>query len=764
MEVFQREAAIAVFEDLHWADEATLDVLRFVGRRIGQTSVLLVLTYRDDELAPRHPLRTLLGDLASSPKAQRLALPPLSAGAVQAMVGDRNMDAVALHEQTAGNPFYITEVLANPDSKIPSSVRDAVLARAARLSSSGHAVLEAAAVIGQRIEPWLLEQVTGAEDPAVEESLGLGMLLPQDDVLVFRHELARETILDVVSPLRRRALHGLILNSLKAVAGKGRDLARLAHHAEAAGDRQAVLEYAPPAARQASAASDHRTAAKLYRLVMDYAMDLPPTERALLYEEYARESKLIDEEEAAVASRRMAIKLWQQIGNPQKQGENLAHLAIAISGSDRRQSEQMSQAAIELLEKHTPGRELALAYRTRALLHLLNQNFTEAIALAEKAVALAERGDDPLVLAMAYDTLGSAGLFLDYERGREALLHGQEISTRSGLDARVATVYSNLGSTSCELYRFREAERYLAEGIAYSADRDFDLIHWYQLAWQALTRLYLGRWEEAERAAARVVGRTDISTYNRFPAMLVFSRLRTRRGGNDPHPLLNEALEFAKRSGYLQHHAPVRAARAEAAWWAGDHALAAEEAGATYERSVRKRQPWYTGELAFWLWKAGETVELPDWVAEPYARQISGDWRAAAEEWERLGCPYEQAIALADGNNAAQVAALEIFERLGARPAAEASRHRLLAAGARNIPRRPRQSTRQNPFGLTNRQLEILTLLTENLTNAEIAGRLHISPKTVDHHVSAILAKLEVGSRNQAALLARQDPHFNPDK
>jgi DNA-binding NarL/FixJ family response regulator len=154
-------------------------------------------------------------------------------------------------------------------------------------------------------------------------------------------------------------------------------------------------------------------------------------------------------------------------------------------------------------------------------------------------------------------------------------------------------------------------------------------------------------------------------------------------------------------------------------------------------------------------------VSVPEWIARPHALHITGDWRDAAEAWEQLACPYEQARALADGDLQDQIAALQIFEHLGARPDADIVRDKLKAAGAAGIPRRPRPSTRENPFGITNRQSDILNLLIANLSNAEIAARLHISPKTVDHHVSAILSKMGVHSREQAAALAQQHSHFH---
>jgi DNA-binding CsgD family transcriptional regulator len=249
-----------------------------------------------------------------------------------------------------------------------------------------------------------------------------------------------------------------------------------------------------------------------------------------------------------------------------------------------------------------------------------------------------------------------------------------------------------------------------------------------------------------------------VNVITRITALLALGRLRLRRGDPGVDTALDEALELATWTTTVQRLGPAHAARAEAAWLAGDTQRTLAEARAVYDLAESKRHPWFTGELAYWRWRAGDQVALPEWTAVPYARQIAGDWLGAAEAWEQLGCPYEQARALADGDDDAQIAALAIFERLGARPMAEYIRQNMKAAGVQAIPRGPRKSTRQNPFNLTNRQLEILDLLTENLTNAEIAARLHISPKTVDHHVSAILAKLDVHSREEAATLARQHP------
>jgi ATP/maltotriose-dependent transcriptional regulator MalT len=757
----QGRPTIIVFEDVHWADEATLDLLRFVARRITQTLALLVLTYRDDELGPQHPLRSLLGDLASSPFVYRLLLPPLSEQAVHVLVEERSLDASALHQLTGGNPFFLSEVLANPAGGIPSNVRDAVLARAARLSRAGWSVLEAAAVIGLRIEPWLLAQACGAEIQASDECIAAGMLLPLNNVLAFRHELVRQTILEMISPPRKLVLHQQVLEALKSSPTAQEDPARLAHHAGAAGDRQAVLLYALEAASRASAASAHRDAAALYTLALRFADDLPAAEHAVLLEDYSRECNLTEHQSEAITARKQALKIWEELENPFKQGESLAFMTIMLrNNGDNHEAEQVSRAAIELLEAHPPSRALALAYRTQATLRLSNRDYQEAIHWGEQAIQLAERFSDSYTQAMAHIAVGSAWLFLDYPRGHAYLEERRKIALQAGEERQIANLLAYAGSCSVELYEFESAARYLAEGLEYTAERNLDIFYRFLRSWQALMYVYQGRWEAAITVTNHLMQSLSFPAISRITALTASGLLRACLGDPGANQALAEALEQANRTGTLQYLGMARTARAQAAWLEGDMERTRLEARAAYDLALSKKHPWFTGELAYWRWKSGEEIAVPAWVAPPFALQIAGDWRAAAEAWERLDCPYQQARALAEGDLAAQIQALEVFERLGALPAAEKLRDRLQAAGAQHIPPKPRTSTRENPFGLTDRQVEILSLLTEDLSNAEIAERLHISTKTADHHVSAVLAKLDVHSRQEAAERARGHPYF----
>ena len=754
-ELRQHPPVIVVLEDLHWADAATLDLITFLGRRIRQVPALLVLTYRDDELGPDHPLRIVLGDLATSPAVRRIPLSPLSVAAVRTLAAGRPLDTAALHRQTGGNPFFVTEALASREAGIPITVRDAVLARAARLSPAGRTALDAAAIIGAQVEPWLLTALVGDVAAATEECVALGMLRAQGDLLGFRHELARQAILDTITPPRRRALHALALRELASPPTGAPDLARLADHAEGAGDAPAVLAHAPAAASRAAALGAHREAADQYARALRFATSAPPAERAWLLDAYADEWMLVDRLDETIRARREGLELHREVRDRPQEGRSLAVLASALVRAGRNtEAEEASRRAIAVLRALPPGAALAHAYRIQANLRMLNRDRAEAVRWARKAITLAERVGAREIVVAGYNTMGAAMLVYADDRGRVHLERSLALAREAELPEWVAGAFVNLGSACGEVYRFADADRYLTEGIQYAAERDLDYATHYMQAWLALTRLYQGRWAEAGDIAQPLAENTHASAISRIMALVALGRLRTRRGDPGAAAVLDEALELSQRTQTLQRLGPARAARAEAAWLAGDRPRALAEARAVWDLARHHRHAWHTGELAFWRWRAGERVRLPSWAARPFAHQIAGDWRRAAAAWGRLGCPYEQARALADGDAAAQLAALEIFDRLGARPDLDRLRQRLRAEGVRHIPRGPRPGTRHNPFGLTAREVEIAVLLSRALTNARIGARLHISPKTVDHHVSSILGKLGVGSREEAGRLA----------
>jgi DNA-binding CsgD family transcriptional regulator len=332
-----------------------------------------------------------------------------------------------------------------------------------------------------------------------------------------------------------------------------------------------------------------------------------------------------------------------------------------------------------------------------------------------------------------------------------------------GLEEHAARAYTNLACGALNLRDYPLASRNLDEGVRYSTEQDLDTWRLYLLVAQARADFEQGHWTEATRTVEIVLRDPRTVPVNRIEALAVLGRVRALRGDPGVWPPLDEALALATETGELQRLGPVAVARAEAAWLEGDPAAAravVEEALDLVEHMVGPTWHWLAGELAFWLWRLGGPDRLPtsgvrDGAAEPFALQMAGEWAAAADRWRALGCPYEAAAALADSDQELQLRqALTELERLGARPLAGAVARKLRELGVRGLARGPRPPTRANPANLTAREAEVLALVAEGLRNADIARRLFVSPKTVDHHVSAILTKLGVRTRGEAARAA----------
>ena len=752
------QPVVLVIEDIHWADEATLDLIKYLSRRIGTARVLLIATHRDDEIGRQHPLKMLLGGLASTKALYRIQLSRLSIDATRKLVAGKALDAEALHRQTAGNPFFLSEIVATPGRGIPVTVRDAVLARAAKLKPRGGKLLELAAVIGTRIEHRVLEMALAHAPDGLADCIAVGMLQEESDGVAFRHELAREAILKSIDPLRRRSLYRTALKSaIKSVGAARSELAQLAHYAEGGADARAVIEYGVAAAEAAESLGAHREAAAQYERVVRFANDRPATERARYLESYAAECATIDNLDEAIEAYQQAIELWREAQDRLKEGATLAALAWPLVRSGHNAAaEQASQQAIAVLETLAPTRELASAFRTKAHLRMLDRDGDVAVEWGKKAIALATRFQDHATVAEAEMVVGTALLVTGDDQGRPHLDRCLALAREKGLSPLVALAYLNIGSSYGEQYRFAEADRELAEGIAFARNRDLDHVSHYMRAWMALTRLYQGRWAEAGDLATAVIAEPNLAAVSKIMALVALGRVRTRRGDPGAAGALDEALELAARTETLQRLAPVRAARAELAWLTGHRERAVTEARAVYDLAARHRHRWHVGEFSYWRSLADDRVQVPKWVARPFALQIAGSWKRAAAEWNRLGCPFEEARALAEGDVPAKMRALEAFDALGAHPAAAVLRQRLRAAGVRRIPRGRRASTRKNPYGLTMRELGILGGIARRLSNSRIGAELNISAKTVDHHVSAVLAKLGASSRQEAARIAHE--------
>jgi DNA-binding CsgD family transcriptional regulator len=748
---------VLVLEDVHWADEATLDVLRLLGRRIEPTSTLLLASYRDDELERDHPLRIVLGELATERASERLKLEPLSSEAVAKLAEPRGVDAAKLHRATGGNPFYVTEVLAAGGERIPATVRDAVLARTARLSAPARELLEAVAIVPQKAELWLLEALAGDAFDSLENCLGSGMLTAEAGGVAFRHELARLALEDALAAPRRISLHRKALAALAQPPAGAADPARLAHHAEAAGEAGAVLHYAPVAAARAAKLGAHREAAAQYARALRFAGDgLPAKERAELLEARAYECYLSDQLDEAIQAQERGLACRRELGDGRSEGDSLRSLARLLGFVGRtEEAAQACREAVALLEQFEPGRELAMAYGKLSQRCVNWEDVEGATDWGMRALELAQGLDDTEILVYALTSLGAAEFRTNRSKGMEKLERSLELAQAAGLEDHVGRVFVNLVWLSARARSFAVANRHLGAGLQYCGERGLDYWRLSLLGCRARLELDQGHWTEAADAAALVLRDPRSAPVPRVLARVVQGLVRARRGDPDVWPLLNAALGQAEPTGELQQIAPAAVARTEAAWLEGRPREASEATEAAFELARRCPAPWEIGALACWRWRAGIEEGIPPGAAEPYALQIAGEWARATELWTELGCPYEAALALADSDDEEALRrALGELQELGAAPAAAIVARRLRKRGARGLPRGPRPSTRQNPANLTTRELEVLELISEGLRNAEIAERLFLSEKTVGHHVSAILRKLGVSTRGEASVEA----------
>jgi DNA-binding CsgD family transcriptional regulator len=755
-ELLSRTPTVAVLEDLHWADEATLDVLSLLGRRAEHTGALIIVTYRDDELDRAHPLRLVLGDMRTAPGVRRLQLGPLSIDAVTELAEPHRVDGEDLHRRTQGNPFFVTEVLADGGRGMPSTVLDAVLARAARLSPAAGELLEAVAIVPPRVETRLLDALAGAGVDHLDECMASGMLRVDRDAVAFRHEIARLAIEDSMSPRRRAGLHRAALGALRAPNGGQPDLARLAHHAEAAGDADAVLEFAPAAAAHAASRGAHREAAAQYARALRCAEGLSPAERGDLLERRSYECYVTDQLDDAIEALGLAVACHRQVGDRLAEGRSLRERSELMWCPGRiGPAEEAADQAVAVLEDLPPGRELGLAYGSVASLHMHADDLEAARSWATRALELGEQLEDAEITARALGTLGAVQVMAGVPGGTEKLERSLSMAAHAGLDDEAATAYVNLCRVGLRRREYAILDRYMEPALRYCGERDLSLWGLNLLVFRARARLDAGRWTEATQDAELALRDPGTSPMPRIHANVVLGVVRARRGDPEPWGPLDDAFPYAEMSGQISFVVPMAAARAEAAWLEGRHDVVADMTEGAFELARDRRDPWATGELAFWRRRAGISEQIPAGAAEPYAAQLAGDWARAAELWTAIGCPYEASLARADADDPdALRASLAELHRLGARPMAAIVARRLRERGVRDLPRGPRPSTQRNPAKLTTREMEVLALVRDGLTNAQIAGRLFLAPKTVDHHVSAILHKLDVRSRGQAAVEA----------
>jgi DNA-binding CsgD family transcriptional regulator len=736
-----RPRTVIAIEDVHWADEATLDLLSYLGRRIQHLGVLLLVTYRDDALVTNDPLRLTFGALASQRATRRLSLPTLSISGVATLANGSGIDPTELHRLTAGNPFFVTELLQAGSDGLPVSVRDAVLARTRTLSTQARDALDTAALIGARMQAELL--VSLIDNPLVtDELISHGLLIKDGDDLRFRHEIARVAIEGAIPPYRKAAIHTKIIEAL--LASGSDDDARLAFHAEGAGNAELVLTYAPRAGRRAAALGARREAAAQYERALRFVPATDVRTRAELLDNLAKQLSFFEEWEEKCSE---AVALWNALGDSRRESDSLLSLAWGswwlCRGTDFRQA---GEAALKLAEPLGPSPQLAWASNTLAFRRMNEGRYQDSLSLIRQVHGMAAQlglGDvisDCLTLeAQVVRALGE-----DWTAPMGAAL---QIALSGGHEFRAYNAFLFLYILYCADLRNDEAEQIFNDALAYCDLHDVGKPC--LLAERAGVLEKLGRWDECVSTIGAVLDERKVTRANRMQSLSILAKVMARRGQDGYWQYLDEARDSSIGLEEREWLIFVGLARIEAYWLEGRLDAARAELARIRDASAGLAVP-YRRWLALWTRRLTGVAEPVD--LEPFASYVAGDAAHAAELWDRLGYRYEAALALLDTKEETHLReSLAWLSNLGAEAAARLVRQTMRDLGIRSIPAGTRPATKAHPRGLTVREQQILELLSQGHSNEEISARLFISVRTVEHHVSAILGKLGVTTRKDAA-------------
>ena len=601
---------VLVIEDVHWADEATLDMLRFLGRRIRDARVLVVVTYRDDSLSPDEPLRVALGELTTHRTSRRVTLGPLSEQAVGQLAAETTIEPGELYRLTGGSPFFVAEVLAASTLGVSGSARDAVLARVAGLSDEARRALEYATLIGTNVAPDLLLRVSGTSTATLDELLANGILVGDRDRMQFRHEIARQALQQAVAPHRATRLHREILRAL--VAGGCEDDAMLAFHADACADGKSVLDHAPRAARTASAMASHREAASQLERAIRYVELADPRLRATLYDGLADELALVERWEDAANARESAIAGWQQVGDRLREGAAETRLAAVMwrlcQGSE---CVAASLRAKALLEPLGPTEALGNLYATGAGAKDPDQR----AYYIGRAVELSDELNLPELRVRALNGVGllAACRGGDYET---PMLEALKVARNHGIQQMVAWIYANLTEYYTVDFRFSEAEPLFIDALAFCDDHDVSTYGNCIRGHYALALLDQGRWDEALETANQVLsGRA--SPINRLTSLVTVGMVKARSGHPTEAGYLAEAEAVAVGVDEPAYLALARIALAEVAWLEGDPDCARAQL-AMLRPHLTELEQKETSAVIGWEQRLGVPVEeVPVWSPMP---------------------------------------------------------------------------------------------------------------------------------------------------
>ncbi|CCG04186.1 ATP-binding protein [Blastococcus saxobsidens] len=739
-----RTPTVLVLEDVHWADQATIDAITVLGRRLADLPVLLVLTLRLGEVDPGHPLWSAI-DALQRASTVTVDLAPLSRQAVAALAGE---DADRIYALSNGNPFFVAELLASGGGPPPPSLANAVLSRVARLPDRPRQLLELVSMVPSRMPTRLLDVLDPDWAPAAEPAERRQLLTSDPQHVRFRHELTRAAVRSSVPPGRRRQLHRMLLRALQDI---GAEPAELVHHAEAAGVPDVVADYALPAARQARALDSHREALAHFRRAAGCSGRFAPPERARLWEELAETAHLVGRSDEAVGAADAAIDLAEAVGDEEAVARcRQLRSQLHWFAGDGASAWHDACSALRALIRSGSSAEVARGYVGCAELAMLASRAEDALRWGTRALELA--ADDDVVLGRALAAVGATRMQLD--PSDTGLLHAAlHAARRTGSHQHAVLSYTALAFCNLLWVRPEQSLRSLEEGVGYAREHEVDTMVGYLEAVRAWLLLRRGEGDDASIVARAALARTAApeSTVAGLVARTVLAERAVRRGDDDADARLAAAAADADRTGELKRIAPVLELQVERALTCGAPLPVARLEDITRRVGLQPLRCGAAGaRVAAWATVCGVPHDFQGPAPEPYAAMMERDWRAAADAFGAVGWQHDRALLLSLSHAEESLAeAVEIARALEARPLEERSCRRMRDAGL-TVPRGALPSTRANPAHLTDRQLEVLALVREGRGNADIAAVLHLSPRTVEHHVAGIFTKLGVANRAEA--------------
>ena len=674
----KEKPVLLLFEDIHWADEATIDFIKFFARRIPHTNCMFLLTLRDTELNYQHLLRNLLSDINPS-NFTRVHLGPLSREAVHKMAIQKGYDPENLYHIAGGNPFYLNEILASYSPGIPENIKDSILAVYDRQAEGTKNAWEIFSVIAEGLEIDRFIKIKTSWDTAIDHCFALSILLVENGKVIFKHELYRRTIEESLSLFKRIAINKKLLDYFLESFEKEGEIERIVHYAKNANDNDTVVKYAPLAAMKAAAAGAHLQSAKLYLIAIEFAEGLGKRELVKLYESYAYECYLTNQMKDAIIYQSKALDIWEQLNETENAGNGMRILSrLWWFDGNRQEAEKYAEQAISVLESQPASKAKAMAYSNLSQLKMLSEEFDAAIEWGKKALQMAKKINDQEIYCHALNNIGSAEWKKDWshETGKNILLQSLDIALKNSFHEQAARAYSNIAINCLTAKEYDEAGDFLEKGIDYCEERNLDASKNFKLYLKGRMLLETGHWNEAASIATNLLANTRQLGTVRIGALTLQSCIKVRRGEPDALVCLQDARSLAFNSEEYQRMMPVILTMLEYEWLSGKELITPDELQHCIDLVQKIDNIFVNSEFAFWLQKArDQEVSLPA-LFEPYLFLKSGEIKKAAAYWEKLDCPYEQALALFEGKEDDKKKALAIFQKLDASPVYEKAKTR----------------------------------------------------------------------------------------